>query len=124
MGDECGEVPNFFFFRLPDRHRIGGRGCFETDGKEYHFAFWVLARNFQRLGRGIDDAHIATARLHGEQVGRRAGHAQHVAVGNQNYFWPGGKFERLFDGFERRDAHWAPWSVNEFNIAGSNSSRP
>ena len=65
--------------RLPDGHRVRGRRGLEADGEEDDLAVRVLLRELHRVERRVDHPHVAAPRLDAEQVGRRAGHAQHVA---------------------------------------------
>ena len=101
---------------LPDRHRVGGRGGFETDGEEDHLAIGILARDRDGVHRGVGDAHVAAFGLDAEKIARGAGDAEHVAVGDQDHAGHGGDGDGLVDDFERRDADRAAGSVNQFEL--------
>ena len=79
MRDEDGEILDPLPVRLPNRHRISRRGCFETDGEEDNFLCRIRARDFQAIDRRINNPHIGSARFQNEQIIPRARHAQHVA---------------------------------------------
>ena len=63
---------------LDDRHRIGRRGGFESDGEEDDLLVGMLAGDLQAVRWRIHDPHVAAARLDGEEVKRGPGDPQHV----------------------------------------------
>jgi hypothetical protein len=79
MRNQQREIFDAIVIGLPRGHGVGGRGGFETDGKEYNLALGIRLRQFQRVERRIDNAHVGAFGLGIEQTLRRTGHAQHVA---------------------------------------------
>ncbi len=85
MVAEHAEVAQAFGLRLPDGHRGGWRGGFETDGEEHHLAIRIVPCNLQGIQGGIHHAHIATRGLHLQQaLAAAARHPQHVTVAAQD----------------------------------------
>ena len=109
--------------RLPDRHRVAGRGRLEADGEEDDLAVGVLLRQLDRVERRVDHAHVAALRLHAEQVGRRAGHAQHVAERGEDHLGPAGDGDRPVDQLQRRDADRAARAVDQRDLRRAAAGR-
>jgi hypothetical protein len=62
VGDQHGEIGQPLL-GLVDGHGVGGRGGFEADGEEHHFAGRVLPGQFHRVQRGVYDAHVVAGGL-------------------------------------------------------------
>ena len=84
--------------------------------KKTTFLSGMLARQLQRIERRIDHAHVAALRLHAQQVLRAAGHAQHVAVGDEDDVGSRCQGNRLVDDLDRRDADRAARPVDERDL--------
>ena len=76
----------------------------------------VLPRDLDGIERRIDDAHVAAASLHRQQVGVAAGHAQHVAEGAERHAGTRGDLDRLLDQLQRRHAHRASRAVHQRHL--------
>ena len=92
---------------------LAGAVVSKPDREEDDPAVRVLPGEAQRVEGRVDDAHVAAARLHLEQVVVRARHAQHVAEGAEDHVRPGGDGDRAVDHLERRDADRAAGAVHE-----------
>jgi hypothetical protein len=57
----------------------------EANGQEDNLLMRVRAGDGQRFGGRVHHADVGAAGLGAQQVGAGAGHAQHVAVGNQDH---------------------------------------
>ena len=116
--DQQREVLEALLRGLINRHRRGGGGGFEADAEEDHFLGRVLLRELHGVQRRIDDPHIAAAGFDGQQIGRAARHAEHVAERAEDHVRPGGDLQRLVNQFERRDADRAAGAVDERDLLG------
>src|ERR1019366_4444440 len=96
----------------------GGGGGLKPDAEEDHFSSRVLLRQLHRIQRRIDHPHPPAGGLEGEQIGRAARHAEHVAERAEDHFGPGGDLQRFVDEFNGRDTDRAAGAVNERNLLG------
>ena len=116
--DEQGEVLEALLGGLIDGHRGGRGGGLEADAEEDDLFGRVLLCELHGVQRRIDDADIPASGLDGEQVGRAARHAEHVAERAEDHLGPGGDFQRLVNQLDRRDADRAAGAVDERDLPG------
>ena len=95
-----------------DRHRVRRRGRFEADGEEDDLAVGIGRRDPNRVQRRVDDPHVGAAGFQAQQIRRRSGNAQHVAVAGEDDVRPGGDGQGLVDLLERRHANRAAGAVD------------
>mmetsp|Transcript_18256 Transcript_18256/g.43898 ORF Transcript_18256/g.43898 Transcript_18256/m.43898 type:complete len:229 (-) Transcript_18256:65-751(-) len=78
------EVVDAAPLRLEHRHRGGGHGRLEAEREEHHVAARVRRRDFERVQRRINHAHISAVGARLQQRALGAGHAHRVAKGRED----------------------------------------
>jgi hypothetical protein len=93
----------------------GRRRGLEPHRQEHHLALGVLLGQADRLQGGGEQAHVAAAGPHAQQVvaAGAAGHPQHVAVGAEDHLGAAGQLQGRIDGGRRRHAHRAAGPVDQ-----------
>jgi hypothetical protein len=105
-------------------HGVGRRRGLEADGEEDDLPVRVLLRELHGVQRRVDDAHVAAVRLHGQQVGVAARHAQHVAERREDDVGRRCDGDGAVDHLERRHAHGAAGTVDQLDLVGQQRSMP
>ena len=113
--NEQAEISQAEAFGLQNGHGMCGSGGLKTDGEENDFAVGESAREIHGVRRRVNDANVAAFGLDVEQIGFRAGYAEHVAIRNQRNFRAAGQMDGAVDNFERCNADGAARTVDEFN---------
>ena len=118
VGDEEGEVGEVFAVGEFDGEGVDGGGGFEADGEEDDVASWVFAGDAEAVEGRVDHADVGAGGLGGEEVGRGAGDAQHVAVGTEDDFGTTSESECAVDEGDRCDADRATGAVDQVQAGG------
>ncbi|SRO51085.1 RNA polymerase sigma factor [Shigella flexneri] len=97
--------------------RYGNRGLALLDLiEEHHFAGWILLRQFQRIHRRVNDAHIGTACFCLQQRSLFPWYAHGVAKGTEDDFRMAGNLHAGVDSTHRQYAHRATRTVDKLNV--------
>ena len=110
--------------RAHQRQCRGGSRGFKADGEKHHVLVGIGLRQFQRVGRRIDDAHIHPARFVFERAAVRARNAHHVAKGGEDDVGLLGDREPVVDSAHRQHAHRAARAVDQVDIGGQQILQP
>ena len=118
VGAVYGEVRKAHGARSFDGHSYERRGGFEAHADEDDLPIGVLLRQAQGIQRRVNDFHRASCRLLGQQAGRGAGHAGHVAEGCDGHFRHAGQRDYLVDVVVARHAHRTSRARRQTNPLG------
>ena len=80
--------------------------------------FGIVAREFERVGRRVDDAHVHAARFVFQRTAVGAGNAHHVAKGGENKIRSRREGQTIVDAAHRQHANRAARTVNQFDVGG------
>ena len=118
VGAVYGEVRKVHGARSFDGHSYERRGGFEAHADEDDLPIRVLLRQTQGVQRRVNDLHRAPRRLLGQQAGRGAGHAGHIAEGGDGHFRHTGQRDYLVDVVVARHAHRTSRARRQMNPLG------
>ena len=76
----------------------------------------IGARQFQRIGRRVDDPDVGAASLVFERAAVRAGHAHHVAERGEDDVWPLRHGQAVVDAAHGQHADRAAGTVDQFDV--------